>query len=162
MFIHLGLWRQHLSVYISRSGFCCHIGQWYSHWLSSAVWNGRHSMFIIVFMCGCGGVSKSSGAVHCSNRQSCLFLCAHEKVLSQDADFSADDHRFPKFPRCVTTLICLYRIDLIICACFTMETGIYLYMFFILLSEIEQQPHAVYGNSMSHQAALLHFCKQSI
>lgn len=52
-----------------------------------------------------------------------------------------------------------------VCVCFTMETGTCLYIYFLFLwnrIEIAQQPHTVYGNGISHQAAWLHFCKQSI
>lgn len=116
----------------------CIIGQWYSHWHSSVIWNieySRHNVFIYVFMCGFGAISKSPGAVHCSNRQSWLFICAYEKVFLQNLPTRCRlQSRWSATPKishvCNHMNLCLCYMHLILCVCFTMETHIFMCFFF--------------------------------
>lgn len=95
-----------------------------------------------------------------SNGQRCFFYVSRWKCY-QLSDIKSI--RFTKCSRCVNHICLLCPLDSLCMLCHG-NWYIFIYIFLFLWNriEIKQQPHTVYGNGISHQAAWLHFCKQSI
>lgn len=132
-------------------------------------WQAERVLFISFILDGCGAVTNSSGTVQPPVLDRSVFFYASMWRRYQLSDIKSNklsqkmQTLFPKCSRCAVTWICvsLYGVYLMCTLCHG-NCIVFVYIFFAPLSEIEQQPHAVYGNSISHQAVWLHFCKQSI